>query len=99
MGEALVVALPNAVVGALLGALVDNGLGAWAQLLTHVGQSRQRGAQEIRTQPAGVGKSRAAALRRRERRRSFLSSDDEVGGFHARLREQAPTIEIDLEPA
>ena len=35
------IALLNAVVGALLGALVDNGLGTWTQLLTHVGQSRQ----------------------------------------------------------
>ena len=66
------IALINAVVGALLGALVDNGLGAWTQLLTHVGQSRQRGDQPISTQPASVGKSRAAVLRRSERRRSFL---------------------------
>jgi hypothetical protein len=39
------IALLNAVVGALLGALVDNRLGAWAQLLTHGCQSRQPGAQ------------------------------------------------------
>jgi membrane protein YqaA with SNARE-associated domain len=37
------IALLNAVVGALLGALVDNRLGAWAQLLTHDCQSRQPG--------------------------------------------------------
>jgi hypothetical protein len=36
------------VVGALLGALVDNRLGAGTPLLTHVGQSRQRSAQPIR---------------------------------------------------
>jgi hypothetical protein len=37
---------------------------------------------------ASVGKSRAAVLRRREQRRFSSASDDEVGGFHARLREQ-----------
>jgi hypothetical protein len=42
VGKALVVALLNFVIGALLGALVDNGLGARTRLLTHVGQSRQR---------------------------------------------------------
>jgi hypothetical protein len=42
VGEALVVALVNAVVRALLGALVDNGSRAGTWLLTHVGQSRQR---------------------------------------------------------
>ena len=46
VGEALVVALLNLVIGALLGALVDNGLGARTRLLTHVGQSRQRGASQ-----------------------------------------------------
>jgi hypothetical protein len=39
--EALVIALLNAVVGAFLGTLVDNCLGAGGWLLTHVGQSRQ----------------------------------------------------------
>jgi hypothetical protein len=38
---------------------------------------------------ASVGKSRAAVLRRSERRRFSSASDDEVGGFHARLREQS----------
>ena len=55
VGEALVVALLNLVIGALLGALVDNGLGAWTQLLTRVGQSRQRRAAQSRTQPGSVG--------------------------------------------
>ena len=44
VGEALVVALLDFVIGAFLGAFVDNGLGTRTRLLTHVGQSRQRGA-------------------------------------------------------
>ena len=37
---------------------------------------------------ASVGKSRAAVLRRSERRVLSFASVDEVGGFHARLRER-----------
>ena len=42
----------------------------------------------VRDVATSVGKSRAAVLRRSERRRFSSASDDEVGGFHARLREQ-----------
>jgi hypothetical protein len=41
---------------------------------------------------ASVGKSRAAVLRRSERRRLSSANDDEVGGSHARLREQLQEI-------
>jgi hypothetical protein len=37
---------------------------------------------------ASVRKSRAAVVMRSERRRLSSASDDELGGFHARLREQ-----------
>jgi hypothetical protein len=40
MGEALVIALLNAVVGSLLGTLIDNRLGTGTQFLTHVRQFR-----------------------------------------------------------
>lgn len=36
------IALLNAILSLLLGALIDDGLGAGTWLLTHVGQSRQR---------------------------------------------------------
>jgi hypothetical protein len=55
VGEALVIAFLNAVVGALLGALVDNGFRAGTWLLTHIGQSRQRSASRLTEQPASVG--------------------------------------------
>jgi hypothetical protein len=42
VGEALMIALLNAILSLLLGALIDDGLGAGTWLLTHVGQSRQR---------------------------------------------------------
>jgi hypothetical protein len=35
--------------------------------------------------------NRAAVVRRSERRRFSSASDDELGGFHARLREQLYT--------
>jgi hypothetical protein len=42
---------------------------------------------------ASVGKSRTVERRRSERRRSFLWSGDDGGGFHARLRERPKKIE------
>jgi len=47
--EAFVIAFFNAIVGPLLGTLVDDRLGTRTRLLTHVRQSRQL------TQPASVG--------------------------------------------
>ena len=41
---------------------------------------------------ASVGKSRAAVLRRSERRRCSSASDDEVGGLQARLRERSQLV-------
>ena len=43
------IALLNAIVGTLLSALVDDGLGARTRLLTHVCQSRQLNARPITT--------------------------------------------------
>jgi hypothetical protein len=46
----------------------------------------------LQTSIASVGKSRAAVLRRSERRRLSSASDDEVGGFQSAMREQLPKI-------